>query len=92
MLDARMETRTKARRLRLCAGARRATAIEVTVLDYGGNLGDYYWVGRALVPGVKLEYHLQGAGANRSGRERDLTPEAIWHTDDTLSRRTDTTW
>ena len=30
---------------------------KVTVLDYGGNLGDYYWVGRALVPGVELDYH-----------------------------------
>ena len=30
---------------------------KISVLDYGGSLGDYYWLGRALVPGVDLEYH-----------------------------------
>ena len=29
----------------------------LTVLDYGGNLGDYYWLAEALVPDVELDYH-----------------------------------
>lgn len=29
----------------------------LSVLDYGGNLGEDYWVGRALMPRITLEYH-----------------------------------
>ena len=53
----------------------------IAVLDYGANLGDYYWLARSLVPGVELEYHckelLEVAAAGQH-----VTPAATWHTDD----------
>jgi putative methyltransferase (TIGR04325 family) len=53
----------------------------ISVLDYGGNLGFYYWLGRALVPGVDVDYHCKElprvAEAGRS-----ITPDVTWHTDD----------
>jgi len=53
----------------------------VTVLDYGGNLGDHYWLATALVPGVQFEYHCKELPAIAAvGRE--LSPAVIWHTDD----------
>ena len=54
---------------------------KVTVLDYGGNLGDYYWVGRALVPGVELEYHCKELPPIAAAGSQ-ITPEVVWHTDD----------
>lgn len=53
----------------------------LTVLDYGGNLGDYYWVGKALLPGVDLEYHCKELPAVAE-EGRQITPAVIWHTDD----------
>jgi putative methyltransferase (TIGR04325 family) len=51
------------------------------VIDYGGNLGEYYWVGKALVPGIAFEFHCRElppvAAAGRA-----LSPEVIWHVDD----------
>ena len=55
---------------------------KVTVIDYGGNLGDYYWIGRALVPGVELEYHCKELPAVAAAG-RQMSPDVIWHTDDT---------
>ena len=53
----------------------------VTVLDYGGSLGEYYWIGKALVTGVELEYHCKELPAiAEAGRQ--LSPQVIWHTDD----------
>jgi putative methyltransferase (TIGR04325 family) len=55
---------------------------QLTVIDYGGNLGDFYWIGKALLPDLDLEYHCKelpevaAAGCL-------LTPDVIWHTDDT---------
>jgi hypothetical protein len=47
------------------------------VIDYGGNLGEYYWVGKALVPGIAFEFHCRElppvAAAGRA-----LSPEVIW--------------
>jgi putative methyltransferase (TIGR04325 family) len=51
------------------------------ILDYGGNLGYFYWVGKALLPDVALEYHCKDLPEIvREGRA--LTPQVIWHTDD----------
>ncbi|MBS0335295.1 MAG: hypothetical protein JSS40_00425 [Proteobacteria bacterium] len=51
------------------------------ILDYGGGLGAYHAVGKALAPAVRLEYHCkESAEMVRAGRR--LNPEAIWHTDD----------
>ena len=54
---------------------------KLTVLDYGGSLGDYYWLGTALVPDVDLEYHCKELPkVAEAGRQ--LTPAVTWHTDD----------
>ena len=55
---------------------------QLTVIDYGGNLGDYYWIGKALLPGVELEYHCKEL-PEVAAAGRLLTPDVIWHTDDT---------
>ncbi|MEX1993677.1 MAG: hypothetical protein WD929_03355 [Steroidobacteraceae bacterium] len=54
---------------------------KLTVLDYGGNLGDYYWLGTALVPDVDLEYHCKELPQVAEAGRR-LTPAVTWHTDD----------
>jgi putative methyltransferase (TIGR04325 family) len=55
---------------------------KLSVIDYGGNLGEYYWIGKALVPGIELDYHCKELPAiTAAGRQ--LVPEATWHTDDT---------
>ena len=54
---------------------------KVTVLDYGGNLGDYYWLGRALVPAIELDYHCKELPlVAETGRQ--ITPAVTWHTSD----------
>ena len=54
---------------------------KVSVLDYGGNLGDYYWIGRSLVSGGELDYHCKELpSVARAGSE--LNPQITWHTDD----------
>ena len=59
---------------------------KISVLDYGGSLGDYYWLGRALVPGVDLEYHCKELPrVVEAGRL--TTPDVTWHTDDACLAR-----
>ena len=53
----------------------------ITVLDYGGNLGEYYWISKALLPDLKLEFHCKELPAVAAAG-RDLSPDVIWHTDD----------
>lgn len=53
----------------------------LSVLDYGGSLGEYYWLGSALVPGLQLEYHCKELPALADAGQR-MSPEVIWHTDD----------
>ncbi len=51
------------------------------ILDYGGGLGYYYCVARAVLPGVAIEYHCKEVPAMvREGRR--LNPGVIWHEDD----------
>jgi putative methyltransferase (TIGR04325 family) len=54
---------------------------KISVLDYGGNLGDYYWLGRALVPGVELDYHCKELPEVAAAGRR-ITPDITWHTGD----------
>ena len=56
---------------------------KVSVLDYGSNLGDYYWLGRALVPDVELDYHCRELPKVAEAGRR-ITPNVVWHTDDTV--------
>ena len=39
----------------------------LTVLDYGGNLGDYFWLAKALVPDSGPRLSLQGVAESGRG-------------------------
>ena len=54
---------------------------QLSVLDYGGNVGDYYWLGRGLVPDVRLDYHCKELSAVAEAGRR-ISPDVTWHTDD----------
>lgn len=54
---------------------------KITIIDYGGNLGEYYWIGKALVPGVELEFHCKELPAIAAAG-RLVSPDVRWHTDD----------
>jgi len=58
----------------------------IAVLDYGANLGDYYWLTRSLVPGVELDYHCKEL-LELAAAGQQLTPSATWHTDDSCLDR-----
>jgi putative methyltransferase (TIGR04325 family) len=53
----------------------------LSILDYGGGLGEDYWVGRALVPAVALDYHCKEF-PTVAAAGRELSPDIKWHTDD----------
>lgn len=53
----------------------------LSVLDYGGNVGDYYWLARALLPDVHLDYHCKELPSSVEAGRR-VTPNVTWHTDD----------
>jgi putative methyltransferase (TIGR04325 family) len=58
----------------------------LSVLDYGGNLGEYYWIGLFLVPGISLDYHCKELpGVAAAGLA--LNPTVTWHTDDSCLGR-----
>ena len=54
---------------------------KITILDYGGNLGEYYWISKALVPGVELEFHCKELPVIAAAG-RLVSPDVIWHMDD----------
>jgi len=62
---------------------------KVSVLDWGGGLGHYYRIGRAVCPDVELEYHLKDLPLMVAAGT-PINPQIVWHTDDAcLSRRYD---
>jgi putative methyltransferase (TIGR04325 family) len=61
----------------------------ITILDVGGNLGDYYWIGKALVPGVEIEFHCQELPAIAAAG-RAVNPAVTFHAgDDAFDRSYD---
>ena len=51
------------------------------LLDFGGGLGHYYWIGKAVLPAVALEYHCREVP--RVAEEgRRLNPGITWYADD----------
>jgi len=53
----------------------------VSLLDWGGGIGHYYVIGKALLPAVEINYHCKDVPAMvRGGRE--LLPEAVFYDDD----------
>ncbi len=53
----------------------------LSILDYGGGLGEHYWIARAMLPGVELEYHCKELPAMAEIGMR-LSPGVRWHRDD----------
>ena len=59
---------------------------EMSVLDWGGALGHYYQIGRAVLPNVKIEFHCKEVpGLAALGQK--LNPEIQWHVDDSCLGR-----
>ena len=52
----------------------------VSVLDWGGGLGHYYVLSRALVPDLELEYHCRDL-PTLCAKGRELLPEVRFHED-----------
>jgi putative methyltransferase (TIGR04325 family) len=58
---------------------------ELSVLDWGGALGHYYWLARRLVPDVGLDYHcVEVPEVARVGAR--CSPDVTFHVDDEWSR------
>lgn len=60
---------------------------QLSILEYGGNLGDYYWLARTLFPDIALDYHCKELPAIADAG-RALNPQITWHTDDECLSRT----
>ena len=58
----------------------------ISVLDYGGGLGHFYQVGRALLPDVTLDFHCKEVPI-MAETGKLLNPEAHWYTDDSCLER-----
>lgn len=59
----------------------------ISVLDYGGGLGHYYLLARAVLPEVSFEFHCKEVpGIAEAGKS--LLPEVRWHSDDACLERT----
>jgi putative methyltransferase (TIGR04325 family) len=68
--------------LALAAGGRE----RVSVLDWGGGLGHYYLLTRALLPDTVLDYHCRDVPAMVAEGSRIL-PQAVFHSDDQCLER-----
>jgi len=54
----------------------------ISVLDWGGSLGHYYLLGKAVLPDVSIDYHVKEVPLMaKAGKE--LNPEVNWYTDET---------
>ena len=54
----------------------------ISVLDWGGALGHYYLVGKAVLPGVKIDFHVKEVPLMAKAGEQ-LNPEVHWYDDET---------
>ncbi len=69
--------------LALAAGGRDA----VSMLDWGGGLGHYAVLAKALLPGASVEYHCKDLPAF-CAKGGELLPEATFHADESCLART----
>jgi len=61
----------------------------VSMLDWGGGIGHYYLISRALLPDLKIEYHCKDVPL-LAQHGASLFPEALFHSDEScLLRRYD---
>ena len=52
---------------------------KVSLLDYGGNLGDYYWLAQGARAGNRVGLPLQGTAAGRRNRAPDHSGRDVAH-------------
>jgi len=58
----------------------------ISVLDWGGALGHYYLLGKAVLPEVKIDFHVKEVPLMvRAGKK--LNPEVSWHDDESCLER-----
>jgi putative methyltransferase (TIGR04325 family) len=53
---------------------------QISLLDWGGGIGHYYVIGKALLPEVEIEYHCKDVSVLCQGG-RELLPEARFYED-----------
>jgi putative methyltransferase (TIGR04325 family) len=70
--------------LTLAAGGRK----RLSMLDWGGGIGQFYPLSRALLPGVEIDYHCKDV-PELADCGRELSPDAHFYADDSVwTRRT----
>jgi putative methyltransferase (TIGR04325 family) len=58
----------------------------ISVLDWGGALGHYYLVAKAVLPGVDIDFHVKEVPLMAKAGEQ-LNPEVHWYDDETCLER-----
>jgi len=58
----------------------------ISVLDWGGALGHYYLVGKAVLPDVNIDFHVKEVPLMAKTGEQ-LNPEVHWYDDETCLER-----
>jgi putative methyltransferase (TIGR04325 family) len=58
----------------------------ISVLDWGGALGHYYLVAKAVLPGVDIDFHVKEVPLMAKAGEQ-LNPEVNWYDDETCLER-----
>jgi putative methyltransferase (TIGR04325 family) len=59
----------------------------ISLLDWGGGIGHYLPLSRAILPGVEIDYHCKDVPL-LAAHGRELFPEATFYDDDACLRRT----
>ena len=62
------------------------TRDRISLLDWGGGVGHYLALSRALVPGVEIDYHCKDVSV-LAQHGRELFPEATFYDDDSCLQR-----
>jgi putative methyltransferase (TIGR04325 family) len=61
----------------------------ISVLDWGGALGHYYLIGKAVLPGVNIDFHVKEVSLMAKAGKK-LNPDVHWYDDEAcLERRYD---
>jgi putative methyltransferase (TIGR04325 family) len=58
----------------------------ISVLDWGGALGHYYLLGKAVLPDVEIDFHVKEVPLMAKAGEK-LNPEVHWYDDETCLER-----
>ena len=58
----------------------------ISVLDWGGALGHYYLVGKAVLPNLDIDFHVKEVPLMAKAGEQ-LNPEVHWYDDETCLER-----